>query len=52
MNALSLWEKVGVRVSFACEDDAFLIPNLEAAIGRKLDCTHPPAELLQKPRGR
>ncbi|HNH43996.1 MAG TPA: ATP-dependent RNA helicase RhlB [Agitococcus sp.] len=42
----------GVSISFACEDDAFLIPNLEAAIGRKLDCTHPPAELLQKPRGR
>lgn len=42
----------GVSISFACEDDAFLIPNLEAAIGRKLECTHPPAELLHKPRGR
>ena len=31
----------GVSISFACEDDAFLLPNLEAAIGRKLDCTHP-----------
>ncbi|MFO1391297.1 MAG: ATP-dependent RNA helicase RhlB [Agitococcus sp.] len=40
----------GVSISFACEDDAFLIPNLEAAIGRKLECTHPPQELLQKAR--
>lgn len=38
----------GVSISFACEDDAFLIPNLEAAIGRKLECTHPAPELLQK----
>lgn len=40
----------GVSISFACEDDAFLIPNLEAAIGRKLDCTHPPEELLKRAR--
>jgi ATP-dependent RNA helicase RhlB len=40
----------GVSISFACEDDAFLIPNLEAAIGRKLECTHPAPELLQKAR--
>ncbi|PTQ90772.1 ATP-dependent RNA helicase RhlB [Agitococcus lubricus] len=40
----------GVSISFACEDDAFLIPNLEAAIGRKLDCTHPPEQLLKKAR--
>lgn len=36
----------GTSISFACEDDAFLIPQLEAAIGRKLDCLYPPAELL------
>lgn len=36
----------GTSISFACEDDGHLIPELEAAIGRKLDCVHPPAELL------
>lgn len=36
----------GTSISFACEDDGHLIPALEAAIGRKLDCIHPPAELL------
>lgn len=40
----------GVSISFACEDDAFLLPNLEAAIGRKLDCTHPTEELLKRAR--
>jgi len=37
----------GISISFACEDDAFLIPQLEAAIGRKLPCEMPPAELLE-----
>ena len=36
----------GTSISFACEDDGHLIPALEAAIGRKLECVHPPAELL------
>lgn len=37
----------GTSVSFACEDDAFMIPPIEAAIGRKLPSTHPDPALLQ-----
>lgn len=36
----------GTSISFACEDDAFLLPELEKAIDMKLDITYPPAELL------
>lgn len=36
----------GVSISFASEDDAFLLPDLEALLGAKLECTHPPEELL------
>jgi len=36
----------GTSISFACEDDAFLLPQLEKAIGMKLDCVYPPEELL------
>ncbi|MEM9255989.1 MAG: ATP-dependent RNA helicase RhlB [Pseudomonadota bacterium] len=36
----------GVSISFASEDDAFLLPDLEALLGEKLECTHPPKELL------
>lgn len=36
----------GTSVSFACEDDAFMIPQLEDAIGRKLPSLYPPDELL------
>ena len=32
--------------SFASEDDAFLLPDLEVLLGTKLECTHPPEELL------
>ncbi|MBA3979049.1 MAG: ATP-dependent RNA helicase RhlB [Alcanivorax sp.] len=40
----------GTSVSFACEDDAFLLPELEKAIGMKLECEYPPEELLtEKP---
>jgi ATP-dependent RNA helicase RhlB len=37
----------GVSISFASEDDAFLLPDLEALLGSALECTHPPEELLQ-----
>ncbi len=37
----------GKSISFACEDDAFLIPALEQAIGKKLTLLHAPDELLQ-----
>ncbi len=36
----------GTSISFASEDDAFLLPDLEALLGEKLECTHPPPELL------
>jgi len=36
----------GTSISFASEDDAFLLPDLEALLGTRLECTHPPAELL------
>ncbi len=36
----------GISISFASEDDAFLLPDLEALLGTKLECTHPPEELL------
>jgi ATP-dependent RNA helicase RhlB len=36
----------GVSISFASEDDAFLLPDLEALLGSRLECTHPPEELL------
>jgi ATP-dependent RNA helicase RhlB len=36
----------GISISFASEDDAFLLPDLEALLGTPLECTHPPAELL------
>ena len=36
----------GVSISFASEDDAFLLPELEALLGQPLECTHPPQELL------
>ena len=37
----------GVSISFASEDDAFLLPDLEALLGVKLTCTHPPENLLK-----
>ncbi len=37
----------GKSISFACEDDAFLIPALEQAIGKKLSLLHPAEELLK-----
>jgi ATP-dependent RNA helicase RhlB len=37
---------MGTSVSFACEDDAFMIPKLEEAIGRKLPSRYPDENLL------
>jgi len=36
----------GTAISFACEDDAFLIPAIESHLNESLSCTHPPDELL------
>ncbi len=39
----------GTSVSFACEDDSFMLPDIEEKIGMKLDCEHPEESLLQEP---
>lgn len=36
----------GTSISFASEDDAFLLPDLEVLLGSPLECTHPPEDLL------
>ncbi len=37
----------GISISFASEDDAFLLPDIEDLLGNKLACEHPPEELLK-----
>lgn len=37
----------GVSISLACEDDAFALPDIEKLLGKKLNYSQPPAELLQ-----
>lgn len=39
----------GESICFACEDDSFLIPDIEAQTGVKLDCVHPDSALLVDP---
>jgi ATP-dependent RNA helicase RhlB len=39
----------GTSISFACEDDSFLLPGIEAKIGMKLPCEHPTPEMLVEP---
>jgi len=36
----------GISISFACEDEAFLLPDIEKLLGQKLECTYPPSEWL------
>lgn len=36
----------GISISFACEEDAFEIPKIEALLGEKLDYQQPEEELL------
>ncbi len=36
----------GISICFACEDDSFMIPEIEQETGVKLDCIHPSEELL------
>lgn len=38
--------KTGTSISFACEDDAFLLEPIEDLLGAKLSCEQPPEELL------
>ncbi len=39
----------GTSVTFACEEESFYIPPIEAYIGRDLPCEHPPEEWLRMP---
>lgn len=39
----------GTSISFACEDDSFLLPDIEEQIGMKLNCEHPEDSLLVEP---
>lgn len=39
----------GVSVSFACEEGAFVLPEIEEYIGRSLECAVPPEELVVPP---
>jgi len=36
----------GVSISFASEDDAFLLPDIETLLGERLKCVPPPEELI------
>jgi len=37
----------GVSISFACDDDAFYIPDIEKYLGHELVCSHPEPEWLE-----
>jgi ATP-dependent RNA helicase RhlB len=39
--------KTGTSISFACEDDAFLLEPIEKLLGMKLACTMPEESLVQ-----
>jgi len=39
----------GVSISFACEEGSFVLPDIEAYIGRSLPCEVPPEELVVEP---
>ena len=38
----------GTSISFACEDDAFLLEPIESLLNEKLSCTLPPEHLLER----
>lgn len=37
----------GTSISLACEDDAFMLPDIEKMLGQKLEYEQPPTELLE-----
>lgn len=39
---------IGTSISFACEDDSFMLPAIEEKLGNKLDCIHPDDHLLER----
>jgi ATP-dependent RNA helicase RhlB len=41
--------KTGVSISFACEDDAFLLPAIADLLGEQIQCEQPPEDLLAAP---
>ena len=41
----------GTSISFACEDDSFLLPEIEEFIGRSLPCEQAPESLLEESGG-
>lgn len=38
----------GTSISFACEEDSFMLPDIEAKLGMKFKCIHPEERLLAK----
>ncbi len=38
---------IGTSISFACEEDSFLLPAIEEKLGVGLDCIHPQEALLE-----
>lgn len=42
---------IGTSISFACEEDSFLLPAIEEKLGTKLDCKHPEEHLLERAPG-
>ena len=36
----------GTSISLVCESDAFMLPAIDALLGKPLECEHPPDELL------
>ena len=40
-------DATGVSISLACEYESFNIPNIEALLGKKMNCELPPDELLK-----
>ncbi len=40
---------IGTSISFACEEDSFLLPAIEEKLGDKLECVHPAETLLEPP---
>ncbi|MEX2468391.1 MAG: ATP-dependent RNA helicase RhlB [Pseudohongiellaceae bacterium] len=40
---------IGTSISFACEDDSFMLPAIEEKLGGKLECIHPEEGTLTEP---
>ena len=38
---------IGTSISFACEEDSFLLPAIEEKLGNGLNCVHPLERLLE-----